>query len=206
MNPYEELGVDPKADTPAIKRAYRKRAKKAHPDGGGTQEAFDRLNQAHLVLSDPVRRARFDETGKMEDVTPDIQDQAALQEISGALSAVLADESNIPDAKAMIIKLLRQKKGQGESQSAPLKRAIARAEKIKKKFKRKGKGENVMARMIDWQLSQWKTGADSIAKQIGVLDRAIEIMKDYDFEADPMPEGQSAQSAMMYGPRFFPFR
>lgn len=55
MNPYEELGVDPKADTPTIKRAYRKRAKKLHPDGGGTQEAFDRLSQAHLVLSDPVR-------------------------------------------------------------------------------------------------------------------------------------------------------
>jgi hypothetical protein len=60
--------------------------------------------------------------------------------------------------------------------------------------------------MIDWQLVQWKTGADSIAKQISVLDRAIEIMKDYDFEADPVPKGQSAQSAMMYGPSFFTYR
>jgi len=56
----------------------------------------------------------------------------------------------------------------------------------------------------DWQLSQWKTGADSITKQIGVLDRAIEIMKDYDFEADPASqkhEGFVWPSTQFYGVR-----
>lgn len=189
MNPYEELGVDPKADAPAIKRAYRKRVKKAHPDGGGSQETFDRLTQAHLVLSDPVRRAKFDETGKIDDIGLDTGDQASFQEISAILSHLLLQEQEVFDIKDMTISLLRQKKDHIENQASPLRRAAARAEKIKKRFKRKGKGENVMARMIEWQARTWAGTADNLDKQAGIVKRAIEIVREYDFETMPASQG-----------------
>lgn len=66
-DPYSVLGVDPKATTEEIKRAYRKGAKDNHPDHGGSDKAFSRLSKAYGILSNPVSRNRYDTTGKMEE-------------------------------------------------------------------------------------------------------------------------------------------
>jgi len=50
---YETLGLDRTADGAAVKRAYRERAKRLHPDSDdGDEEAFKRLNKAYEVLTD----------------------------------------------------------------------------------------------------------------------------------------------------------
>jgi DnaJ-class molecular chaperone len=63
-DPYTVLGVARDADADTIKKAYRKLAKKLHPDlnpGKPDIEArFKRVNAAHELLSDPEKRARFD--------------------------------------------------------------------------------------------------------------------------------------------------
>lgn len=60
---YETLGVDPKAGQEEIDRAYRRAAKRTHPDHGGTDEAFQRVQRAGECLRDPSRRAAYDATG-----------------------------------------------------------------------------------------------------------------------------------------------
>ncbi len=64
---YEELGVDRSADADAIKKAYRNLAKKYHPDvnpGNAEAEArFKAVNEAYEVLSDPEKKARYDQYG-----------------------------------------------------------------------------------------------------------------------------------------------
>lgn len=67
MNLYEILGVEKNATAAQIKSAYRKMAKTAHPDGGGSDELFNELNLAYEVLKDADRRARYDATGKYDD-------------------------------------------------------------------------------------------------------------------------------------------
>nr|WP_202033572.1 J domain-containing protein [Agrobacterium larrymoorei] len=57
------LGVERNADEAAIKAAYRKAAKNAHPDSGGDADQFARLQLAYELLKDPVRRKVFDDTG-----------------------------------------------------------------------------------------------------------------------------------------------
>ncbi len=63
-DPYVTLGVERNAAPEAIRAAYRKLAKKHHPDlNPGKPEAADRfkaINAAHDLLSDPEKRARFD--------------------------------------------------------------------------------------------------------------------------------------------------
>jgi len=63
-NPYEILGVDKNASDADIKLAYRKLAKKHHPDlNPGNKEAdqkFRELNAANNLLSDKEKRAAFD--------------------------------------------------------------------------------------------------------------------------------------------------
>src|SRR5262245_43992988 len=63
---YRILGVDRKADDKAIKSAYRKLARKHHPDvskGAGAAEKFKEINEAYEVLSDPEKRRRYDSLG-----------------------------------------------------------------------------------------------------------------------------------------------
>jgi DnaJ-class molecular chaperone len=63
-NPYELLGVDPGATADMIRAAYRRLAKRHHPDvNPGKPEAaetFKAIASAYALLSDPDKRARFD--------------------------------------------------------------------------------------------------------------------------------------------------
>src|SRR5436853_7858703 len=63
---YKILGVDRSADDKAIKSAYRKLARKFHPDvakGKDTGDRFKEINEAYEVLSDPEKRQRYDTLG-----------------------------------------------------------------------------------------------------------------------------------------------
>jgi DnaJ-class molecular chaperone len=63
---YKILGVDRKADEKAIKSAYRRLARKHHPDvakGKDSAERFKEINEANEVLSDPEKRRRYDSLG-----------------------------------------------------------------------------------------------------------------------------------------------
>ena len=63
---YEILGVSRDADAAAIKSAYRKLARKYHPDVNKTKEAeekFKDINEAYEVLSDKNKRHRYDSLG-----------------------------------------------------------------------------------------------------------------------------------------------
>jgi len=61
---YDILGVPKNASTDDIKKAFRKQARKHHPDAGGSEERFKEINEAYDVLSDPEKRKQYDEYGQ----------------------------------------------------------------------------------------------------------------------------------------------
>lgn len=75
-DPYAILGVDRRASADEIKRAFRKLAKQHHPDRNKNDQAatarFQDIQQAYAVLSDPKKRAQFDQFGDVGAFGPEV--------------------------------------------------------------------------------------------------------------------------------------
>ncbi|CAH1001723.1 Curved DNA-binding protein [Neolewinella maritima] len=65
---YKTLGVDKSADDKQLKKAFRKLARKYHPDVApddkDAEQKFKAINEAYAVLSDPDKRKKYDKYGK----------------------------------------------------------------------------------------------------------------------------------------------
>lgn len=82
---YDILEIPPTASEQDIKKAYKKQALKYHPDKGGDEKTFKKINRAYEVLSDPEKKKIYDANGK-EDIPshPDIFTNIFADMFSGA--------------------------------------------------------------------------------------------------------------------------
>src|SRR3954467_7120523 len=68
-DPYSVLGVSKTSSSEEIKKAYRKLAKKLHPDlnpnDKKAEERFKEVSSAFEIIGDPKKRALFDEFGEV---------------------------------------------------------------------------------------------------------------------------------------------
>tara|TARA_B110000208_G_scaffold188081_1_gene247116 strand:- start:1788 stop:2747 length:960 start_codon:yes stop_codon:yes gene_type:complete len=76
MNYYEILNIDSKADKKTIKKSYRALALKYHPDknhGNECNDKFKEIAEAYQVLSDPILRNNYDNSGLIPEnfINPD---------------------------------------------------------------------------------------------------------------------------------------
>ncbi len=61
---YDILGVKKGATKADIKKAFRAKAKKHHPDKGGEEAEFKKINEAYETLADDSKRSQYDQFGK----------------------------------------------------------------------------------------------------------------------------------------------
>ena len=64
---YEVLGLTKDASADEIKKAYRLKALKTHPDKGGDVEAFKAISSAYSILSDPDKKKVYDTCGDIDE-------------------------------------------------------------------------------------------------------------------------------------------
>ena len=81
---YEVLGLKKDASADAIKKAYRKLARKYHPDinpnDAEAKKKFQAVNEANEVLSDPEKRSKYDKYGEHWEHADEIEKQRAQQD------------------------------------------------------------------------------------------------------------------------------
>jgi molecular chaperone DnaJ len=61
---YDVLGVKKGATKAEIKKAFRNKAKKHHPDKGGSEAEFKKINEAYETLADDSKKTQYDQFGK----------------------------------------------------------------------------------------------------------------------------------------------
>lgn len=84
---YQTLGVDKSASQGDIKKAYRKLARKFHPDlnpnDSSAKDKFQQINEANEVLSDPEKRKKYDEYGEHWKHADQFEAQKKAQQAGG---------------------------------------------------------------------------------------------------------------------------
>ena len=91
IDPYAMLGLERDASGEAIRLAWRKAAKGAHPDAGGDVDNFNRLQIAYELLQDPVRRRVYDDTG-YDPQLADPKDLEGVLMLESLVNEVILDE------------------------------------------------------------------------------------------------------------------
>ena len=84
---YEVLGVPRSATQEEIQKAYRKLARKYHPDmnkSAGAEETFKKIGEAYEVLRDPQKRKRYDALGENWQAGQDFTPPPGWENIFGA--------------------------------------------------------------------------------------------------------------------------
>lgn len=193
QNLYEVLGVPRDASQEEIKKVYREKAKKLHPDKGGSIQAMSQLALAYECLGDPERRKHYDDTGISDGA--DQTEQAARNIILSAFDQATANDSNI-DYVGFARDHVESRLNHYESQLSDLKSIIKRLERsrarVKTRARVKGKGkkshqprQNLFHMMVDKKLQIAKEHVDKCAAMVAEHKAAMDMLKDYEFEREP---------------------
>jgi len=194
---YTQLGVDRTATSAQIKAAYRKLAKKAHPDAGGDRRVWDRILHAYEVLSDAPRRAKYDATGD-DTQTPDPEDleraqvAAIVREIiSGVLQSSRDDPARI-DFRERIISQLDVKRAAMTQDKHQLELKVKRVERFVGRFVKEGSEDDIIGDVVKQGLRDLETQIANVERAMKLHEKVVAVFLQYRYEMDPTDsEGQN---------------
>lgn len=185
---YAVLGLSRAATAADVRSAYRRMAKKAHPDAGGSAEEFGRLQVAHDTLIDDERRHTYDTTGRIDDAVAN-----PLAEVMGVVDELLMKVLNDIDAASEkdVVDLMRRAiEAEIKGIAEMLRRSPATAHKIDKlaaRFHRKS-GDNVLRRSLEEKAEQLRRQMAALERRRDLLKRVIAFLSEYSFDFDaPRP-------------------
>lgn len=201
---YETLGVPSDADEVAIKTAYRKKIRQAHPDKGGSTEEAAELIVAWSVLSDPAKRLRYDQTGQTSP-TPEPVTRMASDAVAIFLQVVLEE-----DERGDLTRIVRDKvhntrlsalMAQGEAN-----KALAKLRKVRNRLHFKAedmKIPDVLGNAIDEEISKAEAHIQRISEDVKYLKELEEFVKNWDYVADPLtPAGSMSLGEFLESTRY----
>lgn len=189
---YKNLDVTSKSSPGDIKKAYRKKAKKLHPDAGGCPEKFKEINLAYMVLSDPKKRKKYDAGDDLNSEKSDSDIiNAAYTEISRGFLEIIEklNKTEINNNNGILkileanflIKISAVKKNNKAS-----KKEIKKFQEKKGKIKKikKDKEFNLFDSVLDNQIQKEKIFRNSLAERLKVLRVVKKTLKDYQEEIE----------------------
>lgn len=200
---YDNLGIPRNASKDEIKKAYRKKAKKAHPDKGGTHEQFTRLLLAYNTLSDDEKRKRYDETGS--DKEPVNLNAAAMERMIPLVRSIInkcQQAAGAFDLIALLEENVFQVRKNIEGAIQKNQQSIKRTREILNRIKPK---ENPFAPVLEADIEGFESAIESAKQEMLITDECLKILLGLEYEQDkqlsPLFKILSDPEYFLYGPR-----
>jgi curved DNA-binding protein CbpA len=177
---YAVLGVSRDADIATIRRAFRKKVRNSHPDGGGSVESFNALKSAYDILSDPVRRRRYDETGEVGDPTGDPHLAKVIEILSFGLDQALlrlnaSGAWKDADVIPFTAKILAETEEKTKEQKIALEAIAKQAQRLKGRFQ-VTEGENLMETVIEKRMAACQQQVDLLTDRLQLIEEALAVL------------------------------
>lgn len=184
---YDELGVERGASKERVKRAYRKKAKRVHPDvSGGDKEAFQRLQLAYDTLADDAARERYDRTGQAGGSGGSKRDKATAE--MAKLIAIVAAETTDP-SRQNILEMAREKVRHAmlnaKMSQSDAKVAANRLRQAALRFSVKADGaENFPAAVLLQGAERAEQAAALKQDELDTLEEALAVLAQFEYRTD----------------------
>jgi len=193
IDPYETLGLGRDADGDAIKTAYRKAAKTAHPDSGGDTEEFGRLQACYDLLKDPVRRKVYDSTG-YDPQLADPRDLKGILMLETLVNEFILDEREPGsfDPLAAMRRKLSDDIVKSRFHILELERHRAR---VRQHIDRLGRrpAADVLGSMLRTRSQSIADAIRNAEAQIEAIEQAYTMLEGYSYELELLPEVKAAE-------------
>lgn len=190
MNPYKELNVPIDATEDEIKKSFRDLSKIHHPDAGGAKEKFAQINDAYMILKDPVKRQYYDTHGAEAPKSDPIIDKAM-----NLFSQMVIDIINYYEDGIIyenIIKIMtdgvKSELKQVDNELKTCTKGIDLCDKQLKIFKKKlkFKQEKAKTNMFEYIIQEKIHGinqqSDKIKNHQAVLNTVLDWLSDFEFD------------------------
>lgn len=179
MSHYDTLGVDPNASDQELKDAYRKRARETHPDAGGSDEAFQEVSFAFMILKDPDERAYYDRFG--EEKPKDTTENKALEQIQMAFMELLNKDPELQgDVISRIEEQLRMRRVDLKQARANCRNAESDSELIVNRFEcDDDEIPNVLRIAIESRLNNIRRDLQKCETELQIISDAIDLLEHF---------------------------
>lgn len=191
---YDLIGVRKSATTADIRKAGKKRKVETHPDRGGDEEEFKKVNNALAVLLDPASRAEYDRSGTVRDKSPDEDNRQALALVEQELALIIseyvtkgfrpASDPRRIDVVAHIKSKLMTQVHSG-NQSVPIgerHKAFLLDMQRRLKIKKTGLEGDLLHRALQRQIEMAEGNIANLKEVVRIHRLAIKLIENYDFE------------------------
>lgn len=190
FDPYAILGLPRSATVASIKAAYRHRARMTHPDRGGEPADFMVVVKAFDVLSDPVARRLFDETGRVNDqgvrdrrhevatILAEMFDTA----VQTALSVGLPLER--VDFISQMASAVKQQSSDAKAGIRKLEADLSALKRLRTRIKRRDGEPNIFVQRLDQQVGAKADEVLEAGNRLALLETAIAELSNYDSEVE----------------------
>jgi len=183
---YEDLAIDEKATPDQIKKAYRQKAKKTHPDNGGKSDEFRTIARAYNILSDDEKRKRYDNGENPDRINQNTHEQNVLSIVFGIFNNIV--DQNIDLTYNNLFDLMRQTLQANEEKAKADKnknqKNIERYNNILRRIKKKDQSE-LFIQLLDDKIKGCNAIIIQIDEHIHVLEDALKLIKECEYEIDP---------------------
>lgn len=186
QSPYDVLGVANTASAADIKRAYRRKSSRAHPDRkGGSAQDMQQINRAYALLSDETKRAQYDSTGQ-EEFTP--VEQTARMNFAQLVPKMLDEYANAIefDLVAKLREVVTNSRATIEAQTTAQRRKLDKIERVlKKRLKPNANADPMLVWLIEQQVMQARARLAELERGCEVGGVMLKMLEGYGWEADP---------------------
>jgi curved DNA-binding protein CbpA len=188
---YEILGIPKTATADQIKKAYRKLAKKLHPDSNPGEDSaakFHVVQEAYEVLSDPEFRARYDQTGEIPKRTkqPD-HDAELISSLHNLLTSVLGDmwiDHTNTDLVDRMTKKMRDHRRTMEGRLQTIQANLKKYRAIAKRFEVDEATENYLVEIVRTEINAGEASEADQKKQLDICTRVLNYLKKCKYRTD----------------------